>query len=201
MLRNLNTWYRNNVEPLKLATKVYFENQKYMGLTVVDATTADPGIARSNPIALDANHVTIAKPCSDQEIVYLDVCDFIETVLALAPQRDEITFPVFMERYEKQRENDHAMSDFALEHAGKRVEWEAIVLNKVQGEPSYLTISPVGIQEPESHSLRAYFLAKDYEDAATLQPGDQISIEGTVTRNLGPAVRNIFDCKIVTRPK
>lgn len=201
MLRNLNTWYRNNVEPLNLATKVYFENQKYMGLTVVDATTADPGIAGSNPIAIDANHVTIAKPCSEQEIVYLDVCDFIEKVLALAPQHDDITFPVFMERYEKQREDDNAMSDFALEHAGRRVKWEAVVLKKVRGEPSYLTISPVGVHEPESHSLRAYFQVEDFEVAATLQPADQIVVEGTISQGLGPAVKNIFDCRIVGRPK
>lgn len=78
-LLQLNTWYCNNVGPIK--TYVYCETHPTHGILVVNETSANPGIPGVYPIPLDADHVTICKPANKTESVYLRVKRLISETL------------------------------------------------------------------------------------------------------------------------
>jgi predicted alpha/beta hydrolase family esterase/tetratricopeptide (TPR) repeat protein len=76
-LRELNEWYRENVRSFGIATKVYYETVSVHGVPVVDEDSANPGIEGVKPIAVPENHITIAKPSSRNDLVYIGVERFI----------------------------------------------------------------------------------------------------------------------------
>lgn len=80
-LRRLNSWYRENAPRLGVATKVYYETQPICGLTVVDRVSSDPGITGVLPIALLADHITMARPESPDSQVYKGTLKFLQDQL------------------------------------------------------------------------------------------------------------------------
>ncbi|MEM9435306.1 MAG: AAA-like domain-containing protein [Pseudomonadota bacterium] len=72
-LRALNVWYRNNAEKLGIETLCFFETQPYLGIQVVNATSADPGISGVTPIPMDDDHISICKPASRDSQLYLSI--------------------------------------------------------------------------------------------------------------------------------
>lgn len=80
-LRELNDWYRENVDSLAIATEVYYETQKCNGILVVDPDSANPGIKGVQPIATDENHISITKPKSQSSLIYKAVNQFVKTYL------------------------------------------------------------------------------------------------------------------------
>jgi predicted alpha/beta hydrolase family esterase/tetratricopeptide (TPR) repeat protein len=76
-LRELNEWYRENVRGFGIVTKVYYEAWSIHGILVVDADSANPGIEGVKPIAVEGDHITIAKPSSKGNLVYIGVERFI----------------------------------------------------------------------------------------------------------------------------
>jgi PGAP1-like protein len=85
-LRNLNLWFRNNVERMDIKCQVYFEKQKTAKLLVVDETSSDPGLQNVIPIPVDSNHIDICKPESTGSIVYARTSRFIRDCFDLSPQ-------------------------------------------------------------------------------------------------------------------
>lgn len=77
MLRQLNQWYRGYAPKNGIATLVLFEKYKLRGTLIVNEASADPGINDVIPIAVDANHVTICKPPSEKNDVFISVLRFI----------------------------------------------------------------------------------------------------------------------------
>ena len=77
-LRELNTWYRNNVAALDIKTEVFYEKKKRSGILVVNATSADPGISGVIPIPVDSDHAHICKPSSKNQLTYVKVKKFVE---------------------------------------------------------------------------------------------------------------------------
>ena len=69
ILRDLNGWYRANAHRLSVSTHVFYETKKIRGILIVDENSADPGISGLVPIPLDANHITISKPGSLDDVV------------------------------------------------------------------------------------------------------------------------------------
>lgn len=69
-LRNLNLWYRENAAALGIATHCLFEGYPTTIGMIVNPTSADPGITGVVPRSVDADHVTICKPKSRQDLVY-----------------------------------------------------------------------------------------------------------------------------------
>jgi protein SERAC1 len=71
-LSELNTWYRNNVERLDIQMRVYYESQqtpsgnnffgRLISNLVVNAASADPGIAGVTAVPMDYDHITISRP-------------------------------------------------------------------------------------------------------------------------------------------
>ena len=80
-LLELNDWFRDNIEELRVRIQVYFEQLPTSGLLVVDATSANPGISGVKPIPLDEDHVSICKPASKASLQYVRVRQFIEECL------------------------------------------------------------------------------------------------------------------------
>ncbi|MDJ0531359.1 MAG: hypothetical protein QNJ70_02485 [Xenococcaceae cyanobacterium MO_207.B15] len=80
-LRELNQWFRNNIEELGIYLLVFYETQKTSGLMIVDPSSADPGINGVTPIPVDANHIDICKPRDTEELVYLKIRGFILKIL------------------------------------------------------------------------------------------------------------------------
>lgn len=81
-LRQLNEWYRQNVESMAITTKVYFETQSILGILVVDPDSANPGIKDVQPTAIDDDHISITKPKSPDNLVYKGVSRFIQEQLS-----------------------------------------------------------------------------------------------------------------------
>ncbi|MEH2464241.1 AAA-like domain-containing protein [Nostoc sp.] len=80
-LRELNEWYRQNVDFMEIATKVYFETKRTQGFLVVDPDSANPGIKDVQPTATDDDHLSITKPTSTNNLVYKGVSQFIKQQL------------------------------------------------------------------------------------------------------------------------
>jgi hypothetical protein len=80
-LRDLNIWYRDAAPGLHVANRTYFETRAVKGLKIVDETSADPGLAGAAPIALDADHLSIAKAQSRSDQLYLGVVQFLRECL------------------------------------------------------------------------------------------------------------------------
>ena len=80
-LRDLNVWYRDAAPALRIANLTYFETKTVAGLKIVDETSADPGLAGASPIAIDADHIAIAKARSRADQVFLGVVRFVRDCL------------------------------------------------------------------------------------------------------------------------
>ena len=74
----LNDWYRDHVNDLGITTFVYCERLTTKGILVVNATTANPGIAGVKAVPIDEDHISICKPCNRQAQVYRRVKRLIE---------------------------------------------------------------------------------------------------------------------------
>ncbi|WP_287523276.1 hypothetical protein [Okeania sp. SIO2C2] len=76
-LRQLNEWYRQNVDNLGIKTQVFYETQPMRGVLVVDEDSANPGIKDVKPVAIPADHNSIAK-LGKNDLVYLSVKKFVK---------------------------------------------------------------------------------------------------------------------------
>ncbi|SED04793.1 Tetratricopeptide repeat-containing protein [Amycolatopsis tolypomycina] len=79
-LRDLNFWYRHWAHRTGIRNLVFFEAYSRWGVQVVDAGSADPGLAGVDPIAVDADHLTICKPGRRSELVYGQVRRFLAAI-------------------------------------------------------------------------------------------------------------------------
>ncbi|WZF15877.1 AAA-like domain-containing protein [Nostoc sp. UHCC 0302] len=82
-LRQLNEWYRQNVDSMDITTKVYYETKHTQSFLVVDPDSANPGIKDVQPTATDDDHLSITKPKSTENLVYKGVSQFIKQQLLI----------------------------------------------------------------------------------------------------------------------
>lgn len=96
-LDDLNQFYRNYTSHRSdLKTVVYYEKFKTLKADiVVTRESADPGVAKTEPVALDKDHINICKPSSREDVVYLGVRRHIDnlyhTLVAHLPDEDDYT--------------------------------------------------------------------------------------------------------------
>jgi hypothetical protein len=76
-LRELNTWFRNNLQAMGMRVEVYCEKIPTRGFVVVNETSADPGVAGVVPVPLDEDHISICKPPSRDSLLYKRTLRFI----------------------------------------------------------------------------------------------------------------------------
>jgi protein SERAC1 len=74
-LEDLNSYYRDfAVKNSDLKTVVYYEKFKTKNLLeIVDRSSADPGVAGSQPVPVDKDHINICKPKDQDDVVYIGV--------------------------------------------------------------------------------------------------------------------------------
>ena len=92
-LRDLNTWYRNNVSNLGIDTLIFRENLKTNGVLVVPPSTSDPGLQGVVPIPVDTDHIGICKPTSRKGEVYVLTKQFIIDRLSAAANGSSVVAP------------------------------------------------------------------------------------------------------------
>ncbi|ACK73938.1 WD-40 repeat protein (plasmid) [Gloeothece citriformis PCC 7424] len=77
-LQLLDEWYRQQAVALEIATLPFYEMYDTWGIKVVDGDSANPKVSnQERPIAVEANHIEIAKCCSKDNLVYTRVKQFI----------------------------------------------------------------------------------------------------------------------------
>ena len=69
-LRNLNVWYRNWSPRAEIKHRIFYEMQGTAAGTIVAPDSADPGLLNSPYVAVEADHSTITKLSSRDDIVY-----------------------------------------------------------------------------------------------------------------------------------
>jgi hypothetical protein len=77
-LRDLNMWYRDHSVEACVETMVFFETKPTKGAMVVEAMSADPGLAGVRPIPIDSDHISICKPAGRDTTLYRTVHRFID---------------------------------------------------------------------------------------------------------------------------
>jgi len=80
-LDRIGNWYREQAPLLGIVTKVYYETQPTNSAIVVDKTSSNPGIRGVLPTAVLADHISIARPSSKTDIVYLGTYQFIQDLM------------------------------------------------------------------------------------------------------------------------
>jgi hypothetical protein len=88
-LRQLNDRYRDWVaDPITdISHQVFSETQPTKGIHVVDAESANPGLAGVRAIPVEANHIDICKPTDRKSVVYGQVLRFVSSL------REEVSNP------------------------------------------------------------------------------------------------------------
>jgi protein SERAC1 len=82
-LNDLRQAYRDLVDQTpKLQTVVYYEKMHIKGQLIVDRDSSDPGVAKTMPVAVDKDHISICKPDSRDDQVYLGLVRHIGVLLA-----------------------------------------------------------------------------------------------------------------------
>jgi pimeloyl-ACP methyl ester carboxylesterase len=77
-LRELNIWFRNNLSAMGIRVGVLYETKPTSGILIVNATSADPGVAGIAPTPIELDHIEICKPTSTTSVVYLRTVKLIE---------------------------------------------------------------------------------------------------------------------------
>lgn len=80
-LRELNIWFRNNLQAMRIRAEVYCEKVPTRGFVVVNETSTDPGITGVVPVPMDEDHISICKPTSRGTILYKRTLRFVRDCL------------------------------------------------------------------------------------------------------------------------
>lgn len=127
-LRDLFDWYRNKSQHIGIFTTTYFEQRPVMGFChVVSATSAHPGVG-ANPVGLDEDHLSIAKPRERNS----QVCDAVRDILqknVLATRRTVLEHST--NKYFKQ------LTDIFCEEQGQSINNMTSVMGEINDKNSY----------------------------------------------------------------
>ena len=105
-LDDLNQFYRTfSLQRSELKTAVYYEKFKtHKASIVVTRESADPGVAKAEPVAVDKDHISICKPSDKEDVIYLGVKRHIDNIyrplLGSLPGDDDYTIPSESDRRE-----------------------------------------------------------------------------------------------------
>lgn len=78
-LVDLNDAFRTRAATLKVVS--FYETEKTSGMHVVDKVSANPGLLGSEPVAVQADHVNMAKCATEKSPVYLSICRLVRKLL------------------------------------------------------------------------------------------------------------------------
>lgn len=188
-----NDWYSRQSQRLGIATLAFYENIATPGFgIVVDRFRSDPHTGDA-PIGIQANHITIAKPCSADDEVGERTKGFIKSILSNGEYTE--SFATFLTSLQAAQKPEERLMDFWKENGDKYFyEWRAEIEKVVstESEKSYIVR-----KHPESIGIevRAEF-SEGYKSTAA--PGMWITFNGFILR--GGALRGhatLVDCTLL----
>ncbi len=80
-LIELGQWFSSWAAPNFIKVECYYEVEKYNGALIVDQVTANPNVFGCDPVAIQANHVSITKLESRDAQLYQSICGFLRSLL------------------------------------------------------------------------------------------------------------------------
>lgn len=93
-LTSLNLAFRTIADKHSMRSIAYYEKHKTKNLSiVVSPESADPGVGKFRPVAIDADHISICKPSSKDDVVYGGLCRHIKAILKTCPLRASDSSP------------------------------------------------------------------------------------------------------------
>lgn len=193
-LRDLNIWYRNNVPDLQIKSLVFCESPLAGRLLVVDESSGDPGLAGVVPLKVDADHLTIAKPCTDSDLVYMSTREFVAEDVCPLPTRWDISLAEFTVQFNVVRNDPLRFAAFKAEHVHQEVAWEAVVRNVSpdRKEPTYALA--VSQNSPASDFVIANFAPRRFNDK--LAPGARVHVRGILKDSTNQLGAILDRCKL-----
>jgi hypothetical protein len=88
-LTSLNQSYRDLANGKSITTISYYEKYKAKGtFLVVSPESADPGVGKTRPVAVDADHISICKPANREAVIFTSLCRHIKEVLKECTARE-----------------------------------------------------------------------------------------------------------------
>lgn len=85
-LTSLNQSYRDLATGAGIATVAYYEKYKTKDVGfIVSEDSADPGVGRTRPVAVDADHISICKPAGRTDLIFTSLCRHLKAVLKQCP--------------------------------------------------------------------------------------------------------------------
>lgn len=205
MLRQLNGWYRNNVGPLEVETLVLFETKDMSGIgRIVSESSSDPGITGVFPIPVDADHLSICKPMSAEDLVAKRVSEFIEKTLTPSATPSSMTLPELLSEYESVRESEASLEGFRQTHQVHRFTWDVFVRDVYpQDEDDIKSRSAYQVSETMAANAPQWVLARfprnDPSYDKSLRKGTRIRISGILSKQTNGDELVLRDCKLENR--
>ena len=125
VLEDLNTHFRSFANgKADLKTAVYYEKHAtHKTVVVVTRESADPGVANTQPVALDKDHINICKPVDKSDLIYLGVKRHIQNVLQFAEECAANEKVSAAEGYDEKSEEDRRDLLQKLIDAGREHEY------------------------------------------------------------------------------
>ncbi len=86
----LGSWFRNHVVKSKCPVHSYYETRKTNGVMIVDKDHSNPMIGGCDPVAVEADHITICKPTNREAQLYCSVRAILQDLLNSVPAEDTL---------------------------------------------------------------------------------------------------------------
>jgi pimeloyl-ACP methyl ester carboxylesterase len=85
-LIDLHEFFRNWAARAEIAVRAFYETERTWGVHVVDKVTANPNVPGNDPVAVQSDHIGIAKPDDRSAPVYRSISRMIDQLLAQPPR-------------------------------------------------------------------------------------------------------------------
>jgi hypothetical protein len=183
-LRKLNRWYSNTAPIHEIATSVYVEGRDYPGIgRIVTPGASDPGITGVFPVEVDADHIAICKPTSEDSHVCEGVLDFILENMTPTAEPSAITLTQFMSDLKPIRDNGDDVSAFVKVYANQRFTSDVFVREIYPQQPHDLRSQSaylISIEKdaPGEDWISARFPRYDSSFDPRVRPGTGVKISG-----------------------
>lgn len=172
-LRDLNQWYRGNIDHDQVLTYVLAETKETSGLMIVPENSVDPGITDVLVVPIpEHSHIDISKPSSRDSLIYRLSKDFVKEA---APPPSDISLAKYIAREQADR--------WKLKNHS--VEWAGIV-KEVSLRPdrnAYLLMASEEDRDVSENHVRAVMRPGEFVQVPV---GTRVRVRGVVTNASGP---------------
>ena len=163
-LGDLYNWYRNHAQKAGIRTATYFEARPFKGVTIVKSGFAHPGVGE-DPVALDEDHCSIAKPRDRNGQVVKAAGELIRKYL-LAPERREVAAGAAAPGRRATTRSDKSvpleLPPAAEEYFGRQKEIEQVV-ERLRAGKNTAVVGPAGMGKTALAAQAVRQLAGDKE--------------------------------------